>query len=565
MELRRRKPVPVEPSDSARALSARARKSLQAFAKLFGYVRHFHPSDGAKETDWDEFAIAGVKRVEPAKTSEELAAVLRGLFADMAPGVRIWTVGQLSPAGPPVSSANEMVWWNHHGFGAGRSKGLYRSSLERAELAPGRMTAVREVLQGGVECIVPLQVPAIGSKTLPSSTGWKASEEWTRSGNARATRLASVIMVWNVMQHFYPYFDVVKTDWELILPLALDRAANDNDQREFANTLRMMAVALKDGHGSVRLIGEAPRYAPDALWEWVEGKLVVTEVGKAEGIRPGDVIVAIDDKPAAQALREAEEQSTGATSQLIRYRALRLAGTGARDSKIRLTIEPWGGEGQRRTVELRRDTPMGRQQERRPEKIVEIKPGIWYVDWGRISNEDFDAKLSSLSAAKGIVFDLRGYPSFKNPMKVLGHLLANGGTSAQWHVPMIVQPNRVGMTFERQGEWTINPQEPILRMKKVFLTDGRAISYAESCMGIVEHYKIGEIVGEATAGTNGNVNPLRLPGGYSFTWTGMKVLKHDGSQHHGVGIAPTIPVMRTRAGVASGVDEVLERGLKALE
>jgi C-terminal processing protease CtpA/Prc len=102
-------------------------------------------------------------------------------------------------------------------------------------------------------------------------------------------------------------------------------------------------------------------------------------------------------------------------------------------------------------------------------------------------------------------------------------------------------------------------------MKKVFLTDGRAISYAESCMGIVEHYKIGEIVGEATAGTNGNVNPLRLPGGYSFTWTGMKVLKHDGSQHHGVGIAPTIPVMRTRAGVASGVDEVLERGLKALE
>ncbi|HZO53842.1 MAG TPA: S41 family peptidase, partial [Bryobacteraceae bacterium] len=174
-------------------------------------------------------------------------------------------------------------------------------------------------------------------------------------------------------------------------------------------------------------------------------------------------------------------------------------------------------------------------------------------------------KLSSLSAAKGIVFDLRGYPAFKNPMKMFGYLLANGGTSAQWHIPVVVQPNRVGMTFDRQGEWTIKAREPILRMKKVFLTDGRAISYAESCMGIVEHYKIGDIVGEATAGTNGNINPLRLPGGYTFVWTGMKVLKHDGSQHHGVGITPTIPVMRTRAGVAAGVDEVLERGLKALE
>ena len=58
-----------------------------------------------------------------------------------------------------------------------------------------------------------------------------------------------------------------------------------------------------------------------------------------------------------------------------------------------------------------------------------------------------------------------------------------------------------------------------------------AISYAESTMGIVEYYKLGEILGEATAGTNGNVNPFMLPGGYTITWTGMKVLcTDDGSQ-----------------------------------
>jgi hypothetical protein len=45
----------------------------------------------------------------------------------------------------------------------------------------------------------------------------------------------------------------------------------------------------------------------------------------------------------------------------------------------------------------------------------------------------------------------------------------------------------------------------------------------------------------------------------------MKVLKHDGSRHHGIGTLPTIPVARTQAGVAAGVDEVLQRGLKALE
>jgi len=95
------------------------------------------------------------------------------------------------------------------------------------------------------------------------------------------------------------------------------------------------------------------------------------------------------------------------------------------------------------------------------------------------------------------------------------------------------------------GRWDLEPLAPRLKARIAFLTNGRAISYAESWMGIVEAYKLGEIVGEATAGTNGNVNPLKLPGGYTIFWTGMKVLEHDGSRHHGVGIRPTVPVSRT--------------------
>jgi C-terminal processing protease CtpA/Prc len=83
-------------------------------------------------------------------------------------------------------------------------------------------------------------------------------------------------------------------------------------------------------------------------------------------------------------------------------------------------------------------------------------------------------------------------------------------------------------------------------------------------MGIIEHYKLGAIVGGPTAGTNGNVNPFTLPGGYTVTWTGMKVLKHDGSRHHGVGIKPTVSVSRTIAGVAAGKDEFLEKAIEVV-
>jgi C-terminal processing protease CtpA/Prc len=47
-------------------------------------------------------------------------------------------------------------------------------------------------------------------------------------------------------------------------------------------------------------------------------------------------------------------------------------------------------------------------------------------------------------------------------------------------------------------------------------------------------------------------------------WTGMRVVKHDGSQHHLVGIQPTIPVPRTLEAVREGRDELLERALAVI-
>jgi C-terminal processing protease CtpA/Prc len=144
------------------------------------------------------------------------------------------------------------------------------------------------------------------------------------------------------------------------------------------------------------------------------------------------------------------------------------------------------------------------------------------------------------------------------------HLLREPGTSAQWIIPVATRPDRADVRWDRREGWPLQPAAPYLAAPKVFITDGRAISFAESMMGIVEAYRLGEIVGGPTAGTNGNVNPLQLPGGYAVGWTGMRVLKHDGSRHHGVGIAPTVPAERTRAGVAAGRDELLERALEVV-
>jgi C-terminal processing protease CtpA/Prc len=115
-------------------------------------------------------------------------------------------------------------------------------------------------------------------------------------------------------------------------------------------------------------------------------------------------------------------------------------------------------------------------------------------------------------------------------------------------------------TWDTYG-WQMPVIQPHIAGRVAFLTGPRAASYAESVMGLVEHYRLGAIVGAPTAGTNGNIAWITTPSGCRVRFTGMRVTKHDGARHHLVGIQPTIPASRTLAGVLAGRDEILERGL----
>ena len=64
-----------------------------------------------------------------------------------------------------------------------------------------------------------------------------------------------------------------------------------------------------------------------------------------------------------------------------------------------------------------------------------------------------------------------------------------------------------------------------------------------------------------TAGANGNVVTVSTPGGFSVRFTGIKVLRQDGRQHHNIGVLPSMPVKPTLEGYLSGRDELLEVAL----
>jgi Peptidase family S41 len=573
--------TPKVQAELARPLTQRGLQNEIAFARLYGLVRYFHPSDQAARTDWESFAIQGARAVENAKDDAELAQKLASLFSPVAPTVRVLTGEQkyvLPPELQPPKDAGEakVTYWRHRGVGISMHPGgTYHSERvqEKAAGADGKKVPApgspwQAGLSDGVRAWVPITLYVDAQGTLPHMASASASDAdkamkpgWT--GNDRGTRLADVIIAWNIFEHFYPYFDVVKTDWSATLPKSLQAAAVDADETIFADTLRHLVADLHDGHGGVYKGGPVALLPVD--WAWIEGKLVVTTVGAGVNgrISAGDAVVSINGRPVADVLAARESMISGATPQWVRWNALRELLRGPKDQTAKLVVEPFAQMGTKVEVALRYEDLSVPVEEHRPAKIAETEPGIFYVDIGRVSDADFQAAIPQLEKAHGIIFDFRGYPSKIGPA-FLTHLTDKTMTSAQWHVPLALWPDHKDVQFERGGEWDLKPAQPLFTAKKAFITDGRAISYAESCMGIVEYYKLGAIVGAPTAGTNGNVNPFTLPGGYAVSWTGMKVLKHDGSRHHGVGILPTVPVARTRAGVAAGRDELLERAVSAV-
>ncbi|MEM9312367.1 MAG: S41 family peptidase [Pseudomonadota bacterium] len=542
---------------AAAPLHEEGKQNLMAFARLYGLVRWFHPSDAAINADWEAFAIASIPVVERASDAGELAQALHQAFVPLAATL------QIAPGTPDdlneAQKTQGPVWqWQHYGLG-GTSR-VYRSNRVRLENAEGA-TTLTEQLPGGVSFRLPLytSVAEEGSGNARSDDARFAGkpDRWTPSGHDRTTRLASTIAAWTTLAHFYPYWDEVRVDWQTRLDETLSDAASAPDDKAFHLVLQSLVASIDDGHGWVGYPNNADAVLP-IDWTTIGGELIVTAVADGvTGVEPGMIVTSIDGVTAEQALAEERRRMSGS----VHYRqtmAEQFSRVGAKDEAVVLSVRKEAGPTSFVTLTMQDVVRSGQFQKVRPQTFVELAPGIFYIDLSRISQVDMDDALVRIADAQGLVFDLRGYPRINTEW--LARLTDEPIRSAKFMRPELTGPDGQAR-YDEDGGWTIAPIETRLTQNVVFLTNASAISYAESVLGTVKANGLGTIVGSPTAGANGNVSEVSLPGGYTLRYTGMKVLNRDGSQHHLIGVTPDIAVSPTREGVAVGKDEVLEAGV----
>jgi len=507
--------------------TSRKVQNLETFTRLYGYARWFHPSDEAQEIEWDKFAVLGVQKVENIKSTKELRDTLYGLFAPMVQGLQIYEASKPEKINSDILLSPDKnaksVAWQHHGVYLNARSNIYRSVRTKTGKIFGRMPQFGEFIQepigNNLICVVPLTLLTNDIATYPKTETLSLVRLKSEISNINfggefnpQVNLASVIIAWNVLQHFFPYFDVIDVDWHKVLGETLKGSLENKRKKDFFITLSRMIAQIDDGHGII--YGEQMYHLPIRT-EFIENKIVIT-ASNDTALKRGDIIKRMDDKPVMEVLDEMEKIISG-SPQLRRHRALNILGSKLDSGETRLVIERDGKEQSVTVLNANggKSVSFNSIDERQylSETIIEIEPGIYYVNMTNCTENDFDQKINELAGAKAVIYDRRGGGRLSFS-RIIPHLIEKPVTSTWWNIPQTVYPNRKEVEFSTSN-WSIRPKQPLFKSKTIIVNVPSVVSSGETMMGILDHYHLAITVGEPTAGCNGNVNYINLPCGYN--------------------------------------------------
>lgn len=379
-------------------------------------------------------------------------------------------------------------------------------------------------------------------------------------------RLVAAFRLWSTLRWFYPYAHAGAPDWDRLLRAAIPAFAAARDSLAYGQAVAEMVAALRDGQAMAQspalaaFLGSAQ---PPVRTRVIEGRAVVVEVmddAAAGGVRPGDVVLSVDGEEATARARRHARWVAGSTAHGQAERVSRVWLGGAPGAPVRLTVQ--GDDGARREVTLPRTAAWSRALERQRGGPVFrlLAPEVGYADLERLTPAMVDTMFDAFRDTKAIVFDARG-GALRAAWLLTTRLSARwGDESAQLVIPVVRSPDSTA-TSTLSKSLPEGDGRPVYAGRTVVLIDERTTGAAERAVMVLEAAVAATLVGTPSAGADGELTTVVLPGDVLVTFPGQEARRAGGRPVHGVGIAPRVEAAPTLAGIRAGRDEALERAL----
>ena len=526
---------------------------LGSLIRLWGTIRFFHPYIASRPIDWDSAFITAIQPAAGAASRDDFIRVVSAMLARLDDSETRVLDDEASELSPIACQCREIV---RSGFvGTGPSSAYYVDWENVPTRKPYLMT-----LSDGIRVAIRTAEPVSANADIRD-----ADNPYAGDLPALDYRLLGLARYWNAIHYFYGYPDSLEA-WDAALEdfIPLFEAAKTG--RDYRLAIGRLAARTHDGHSFVGantggLLSEFGM-VPDVTLRNSGRRIMVAASGVPQ-IGRGDIVRTIGGMPALdreKSLLVLFPWSTLQSGSLIADRYL-LAGP---EPRVRVGVRrPDGSDA---VIELERNLPFASV---RPTPVMEanfglLPSGVGYIDLTRLPADDVDRAFDSMTSAAGIIFDLRGSVASGAFPRVAARLTDKAVVTAQLRHRVWHGPDPRDATDEDTTQYAYPTGKIPYRGAVAVLIDAGAFSQSEHTALFLEASTKVIFVGTPTAGTDGEVTGIMMPGGVPAHFAAMSIRHADGRPLQRVGILPDIWVEPTPAGIQQGRDEVLDRAISLL-
>lgn len=381
-------------------------------------------------------------------------------------------------------------------------------------------------------------------------------------------RLLALYRYWNMVYYFFPDLYLADVDWNTVMKNHISSFTSAGDKEAYWRAIKHLIAQIDDTHGvmwSSKFKKSSNYYRTPFRVSFLKNDtLVVSAYWDSEkidstGPHIGDVITHIDGKPVSYYVDSLAPYYSASNH---RAKVRNISWEICNGYKPSVSIS-FLSDGTPKEATITRYNSDEMEVNTRTDSICykDLGDSIGYVSMDDITKEWVERIADTLHTTKGLILDLREYPNETINYKLYSVLSDKSKPFFKATCPDMSNPGAFGWTkpgYTGKGKQAY-------KGKIVILISEQSQSHAEFCTMMYRTLPNSIVIGNTTAGADGDVVGIQLPGGINSYFSGIGIYYPDGAETQRVGIIPDIYVWPTVQGVREGRDELLEKALEWLK
>lgn len=532
-------------------------RNLATLAKVWGFLKYHHPAVTSGKHHWDYELFRVMPQVLNAGDSASANQAMSTWISNLGPVAACTVCADLDSSDLYLSP--DLDW-------------IQDTSLLGASLSQTLENIYQNRTPGAKQFYIEL-APVVGNPLFDDELSY-ATLKLPDSGY----QLLGLFRYWNMVQYFYPNRDIMADDpasardyWDNVLAESITGIALTQDSLTYQQELMKFIAKINDTHANLwSSIAARPPIGACQLpvdVRFVEGQPLVLRwnsqtAGPAYGLMPGDIIkeldgVSVEDLVAKWTPIYADSNNAARMRDIGLYMTRGTCGPAeVAVNRGNDTFDFMTSRVPTRSLDLSASST----HDLRGDTFQMLSKDVAYLKLSSVKMADSASYIQSAAGTKGLIIDIRNYPS-EFVVFTLGDLLVSSPTDfVRFTQGDVTNPG----AFHWQRPLGLTPLQPHYGGKVVILVDELTQSQAEYTTMAFRTAPGAIVIGSATAGADGNVSTIPLPGNFSSYISGIGVFYPDNAPTQRVGIIPDVMIAPTIDGIRAGRDELIEEAMRQI-